>query len=270
MKIVNIILISTLVVSILSCSSKLFKEKTPPGTTHYKENIFVDQTEVRNIDWLEYVYWTKKRPGEDSVNYKAVLPKKYLHDNKYEFDIEEQYLNISGHREYPIVGITYEQATAYCKWRSDRVNEYIHIQKGLIESNKEQKYENVPEYVRYRLPNKIEFKELASYPYSNKVLKTMAKEESRSMNSDQKLKITGNALKSIPTNPVFAYWPNEKGLYNIHGNVAEMVQEKGIAMGGSWKDQKHIIMLGKESKYEKAELWLGFRCVCEQKLPIED
>ena len=42
------------------------------------------------------------------------------------------YLRHPSYREYPVVGVSWEQANDYCIWRTDRVNERILIDAGLI------------------------------------------------------------------------------------------------------------------------------------------
>jgi hypothetical protein len=62
------------------------------------------------------------------------------------------------------------------------------------------------------------------------------------------------------TAPVNSYNKSLFGLYNMLGNVAEMVQEKGI--GGSWRNNLEECRVGKNQEYTKPTAWLGFRCVC--------
>ena len=64
------------------------------------------------------------------------------------------------------------------------------------------------------------------------------------------------------TAPVYSYWPNSFNLYNMIGNVSEMVLEKGISKGGSWRNILEECRVGKDILYTKSEAWLGFRCVC--------
>lgn len=44
-----------------------------------------------------------------------------------------------------------------------------------------------------------------------------------------------------------------------------MVQEKRIAKGGSWLDELEGCAIKKRKIYDKANAWLGFRCVCDVK-----
>ena len=64
--------------------------------------------------------------------------------------------------------------------------------------------------------------------------------------------------------PSRTYIPNKFQIFNIYGNVAEMVSEPHVAMGGSFLDRyEEIVPTNKAVSYEGAERWLGFRCVAE-------
>lgn len=60
--------------------------------------------------------------------------------------------------------------------------------------------------------------------------------------------------------------PNPYGIYNMIGNVAEMVREKNISKGGSWENILEDSKIRKKSIYDKPSSWIGFRCICEVKL----
>jgi len=63
------------------------------------------------------------------------------------------------------------------------------------------------------------------------------------------------------TSPVNSFWPNEYGLYNTCGNVAEMIAEKGIALGGSWNSPGYDVRIESTLNYEKPTPFVGFRPV---------
>ena len=67
---------------------------------------------------------------------------------------------------------------------------------------------------------------------------------------------------NLPTNNA-AYFANQFGLYDVIGSVSEMVDEKGIAMGGNFTSYVTKIDLTKPSHYSKEKAWIGFRCVAE-------
>ncbi|MEI8201577.1 MAG: hypothetical protein WCH34_01100 [Bacteroidota bacterium] len=51
------------------------------------------------------------------------------------------------------------------------------------------------------------------------------------------------------------------GIYNMCGNVAEMVAEKGIAVGGSWKDTGYDVRIESTINYSEPSPSIGFRPV---------
>lgn len=55
------------------------------------------------------------------------------------------------------------------------------------------------------------------------------------------------------------YWPNDYGLYQIAGNAAEMMAEKGVSAGGSWLDPAFYIQTGTRNSYQQPKVDLGFR-----------
>jgi formylglycine-generating enzyme required for sulfatase activity len=95
----------------------------------------MDRTEVTNFHWLEYVYWMKR------VYYKTYphIYKKALPDTlcwrdplSYREKFVEYYFRYPAYRDYPVVGVSWIQANDFCKWRTDRVNEYILVEQGII------------------------------------------------------------------------------------------------------------------------------------------
>lgn len=90
--------------SILTCAFLLLFQDTPPGTIRVQSH-FVDQTEIQNIDWMEYLYYQKQRSGT-------------LELDKFLPDSANTWYDLPENRYQPIVLITYEQAIDYCAWRS--------------------------------------------------------------------------------------------------------------------------------------------------------
>ncbi len=72
--------------------------------------------------------------------------------------------------------------------------------------------------------------------------------------------------KAEITAPALSYWPNAFGLYNMSGNVAEMVAQQGRNMGGSWLDSAEAMKIGGIGKYSYSigpKATIGFRYVME-------
>lgn len=65
--------------------------------------------------------------------------------------------------------------------------------------------------------------------------------------------------------PSQSFYPNDWGLYNMSGNVAEMISEKGIAMGGSWHDTGYDVRTESAQSYTDASPLIGFRPVLVKK-----
>jgi formylglycine-generating enzyme required for sulfatase activity len=98
-------------------------------------SFYMDETEVTNLSWLEYLYWLKRIYGDsypEIVN--RALPDTLVWRDKMEYNepYVEYYLRHPAFRDYPVVGVNWLQSSNYCAWRSDRVNELILIREGLL------------------------------------------------------------------------------------------------------------------------------------------
>jgi formylglycine-generating enzyme required for sulfatase activity len=208
------------------------------------ENTFLDVAEVTNLNWREYISWNENRFGKGSKEYLASLPDIKVWAIEKFNPLREKYLNHPSYNDYPVVGVSYEQAVAYCNWRSARINEVIKIQ-------------NKKSSVTYscRLPTKSEWEKLARIetyyfaPY---------KTENHNL---QEVTDDGVVHENDITSPVKSFTPTLNGYYNLIGNVAEMVAEKGIAKGGSWQHTNIGLSHETDYKYTQPTNWIGFRCV---------
>ena len=63
------------------------------------------------------------------------------------------------------------------------------------------------------------------------------------------------------TAPSISYWPNELGVYNMNGNVAELVSDKEIVVGGDWRSPGYDIRNESARAYKGASTTVGFRVV---------
>ncbi len=105
------------------------------------KSFYMDQTEISNLHYLEYLYWLDRVFGAD---YPEVI-KKSLPDTlvwrselSYNEPYVEYYLRHPAYRDYPVVGVNWLQANEYCKWRTDRVNEKLLIDRGILDLNPNQ------------------------------------------------------------------------------------------------------------------------------------
>ncbi len=99
-------------------------------------SFYMDETEVTNFNWLEYLYWLERVFAIDYPQvFKKALPDTLVWRDKlaYNEPYVEYYLRHPAYRDYPVVGVDWLQATDFCAWRTDRVNEIILIREGLFE-----------------------------------------------------------------------------------------------------------------------------------------
>ena len=101
-------------------------------------SFYMDQTEVTNFHWLEYIYWINRAYGESyPMVYKNALPDTLCWRSPLAFNEKyvEYYFRHPAYRDYPVVGVSWVQANDFCKWRTDRVNEFILIREGILDYN---------------------------------------------------------------------------------------------------------------------------------------
>lgn len=97
-------------------------------------SFYMDDTEVANVDWLEYLYWVQTNFPDDREMYYRALPDTLVWRSplSYNEPYVDNYLRHPAYQDYPVVGVTWEQAQDYCTWRTDRVNEEILRSKGAL------------------------------------------------------------------------------------------------------------------------------------------
>lgn len=239
------------------------KAKTPPGTNQIGTNLFFDHSEISNYAWKEYVFWNERSFGKDSKEYLNSLPDTEVWEAEVQ---QENYYTHPAFDNYPVVGISHRQAVSYCAWRSNRVNEMIYIK-----SNKKKVLENnpnpvIPEVYKYRLPTKSEWEQIANIAYSEKDKKKFKKKQKENMRmyNVANAEASKDVEISYFTAEAETMLPNEKGIYHLIGNVAELVAEEGIVKGGSWRHKMEEVSVESSFVYEKPADWIGFRCICEK------
>jgi sulfatase modifying factor 1 len=250
-------------------------------------SFYMDETEVSNFAYLEYLWWTGRvfGPTFPDIYYKA-LPDTLVWREKlaYNEPYVEYYLRHPAYRDYPVVGVNWLQANDFCAWRTDRVNEFILIREGLLDhspSPSDQDYFSTEAYLsgkwqgslkvklpssdaqqperevkmedgiflpKYRLPTEAEWEYAAYGLIGNTIGERITDRRIYPWNGHGVRNATDKYIGQINANfvrgagdymgtagflndnadvtaPVYSYWPNDYGLYNMAGNVCEWVMD---------------------------------------------
>ncbi len=263
-------------------------------------SFYMDETEISNFHWCEYLYWVGRTYTDYPMIYKKALPdtlawrEKTANNEAY----VEYYLRHPSFRDYPVVGVSWIQASDFCSWRTDRVNEFILIREGVLVMNPNQQnepfttdaylagqfeqglnpYGQIPDLdpskggydpttgkfksrnmstravrmedgillPRYRLPTEAEWEfaaygligntiderivERRIYPWNGHWVRNPEDQWQGDMLANfvrgrgDYMGVSGHLNDNADiTSPIYSYWPNDYGLYNMAGNVSEWV-----------------------------------------------
>ena len=197
----------------------------------------------------------------------------------YNEPMHNDYFWHDAYSDYPVVGVSWEQAKAFAHWRTMYKNQY--------QRSKKKKTQRV---ASFRLPSEAEWEyaargglESATYPWGGPYTIDSKGCFLANFKPNRGDYASDNALYTVEAK---SYWPNDYGLYNMSGNVSEWTEssyDKGsynfdsglnpnisdstnlrkVIRGGSWKDVAYFLRVSTrdyEYKDEKRS-YLGFRTV---------
>ena len=193
-----------------------------------KDDLLVCKYEVSNADYRKFLNDLSFR--SESNYLKAVLPDTLVWRNDLENTepFVKYYFRNHSYDNYPVVGVSYDAANEYCKWLSEKYNQ-----------NPQKKYQKV----LFKLLNKSEWIFAANkgdtskvYTWGSGFIQNNRKQDLCNykhtiftLDSLKKYNESPDASQiTIITTPVNSYYPNSFGIYNMCGNVAEMIEEKGF------------------------------------------
>ncbi len=207
-------------------------------------------------------------------------------NNAYNEPYIRLYFNHPGYNDYPVVGVSWEQATAFCAWRTNFLMMSSNVRGRTVES--------------FRLPTEAEWEYAArsgknenKYPWSQSGVTGDKGCFLGNFKPDR-----GNYVKDghLISSKVASFSPNEFGLYDMAGNVAEWTStaflesgpeimsdmnpeyryiaakedpyamKRKVVRGGSWKDVAHFVRSDIRSfEFQNEQRsFIGFRCVRTQ------
>lgn len=233
---------------------------------------YMNETEVSNGEYLETL--SKIAASGDSVLYHQLLPDTNVWRNNFGDPYIDHYLRYPGFKDFPVVGITYKQAERYCEWLTHWYNQQPKrkIKRIVIELPNEAQWEMAARAGRAD----------AIYPWgtpytqdaTGKWLANFTRVDQGNIVWDtlcnQRL-LVGLPSDKLPnealiTTPVQTYGSNDYGVYNMAGNVEEIVRYHGteglgLAKGGSYADPGHFLKISSRAFYqiEEASHKRGFR-----------
>jgi len=111
-----------------------------PNQQHV-QSFYMDETEVTNIMYMEYLDWTKKVYPPENENftqiYDGVVPDTLVWRNRLGYNevMTNNYLRHPAYQDYPVVGVSWIQANQFCVWRTDRINEDALERNGFLKED---------------------------------------------------------------------------------------------------------------------------------------
>ncbi|WP_070137788.1 formylglycine-generating enzyme family protein [Crocinitomix algicola] len=249
---------------------------------------FMFNHEVTNLEYQEFLYFHQSK---DPEKYTQLLLDTTVWRGKNENvnPLENLYHKHPAYHNYPVVGVSFQQANLFCEWLTQLYNDNPN---------------RIFKKVKYRLPTEREWiyaanggNETATYPWAGPYIRNASGDflaNCLKIGSENTYRDTvyyktedGQFIPKLVyitspfandgtagftndhadyTSPSKSYWPNNFGLYNMAGNVSEMVAEEGITHGGSYIDPAFYLKNSVRQTYKSAHSTSanrGFRFVME-------
>lgn len=250
----------------------------PGGVVFSLTGSAIDEAEITNLDWRMFVADALPADSSSADVLATIMPDSAALPAK-------DYYSSPFYAYYPVVGISYEQAKLFCKWRSEAVNRRLAESKDFTGLTFE-----------YRLPTEAEWEEAAEVrsgqPYGTTCTQlpvrvaegaaaylqkraavstpvAQIKADIAAYNKQRPVRKWINYAQAEPyflrlATPGYVYQgpANDFGLYQMLGNAAEMVQERGITKGGSYRDNLDACRIKARGSYNGPAPTIGFRAVC--------
>lgn len=233
------------------------------------DKAFLGKYEVSNGQYRQFLAYLE-RTGKEKI-YNASLPDTTLWVSAAESHaMKDYYFSAKAYEDFPVVTVSYEGANAYCHWLSVHYN-----------GDARRKFKKVV----FRLPTEREWVEAANggdrnklYPWNHFYLRdgkgaylcNFLRLGDQAIYYDSSAKaykiaedFIGEHNRGMLLASVNAFRPSPAGFYNLSGNAAEMVAEKGLAKGGSYRDPGYDVRISSRKYYSSPSTEIGFRVLME-------
>jgi len=209
------------------------------------DSLYASKYEISNQLYGAFINSQKKNHNDDILVKAKIDSLQWLSKESYNKPYEFYYHLHPAFNDYPVVNITYDGAVLFCKWLSDEYN-----------SSPKRKFKQVI----FRLPSEQEWMIAAKGGSSSS---NYTWDENKGL-INCNYRTTNEDSVNYYTVSVKTYQPNGYGLYNMCGNVAEMLNDKKMVKGGSWQDTIENVKIDAQKPYDgKAMTTVGFRYFME-------
>jgi len=231
------------------------------GKTTSVQAFIIQKTEVTNLEYRTFLFdlliQGKKEEFLKAKPDQAMWTKLLGDDNK---PMEELYFSHGAYNEYPVVNISREGAELYCKWLTDEIQNFV-------DEKKRSQFNNI------RIPTRVEWVKAAQiegksnpYPWEGQFVRNSKGCYLANFKPTDTTYFDDGGLFTVKVN---SYLPNDFGIFNMSGNVAEMVYDEvqtkspGTAGGGWMNNAEEIKILGPDPHKGLTEAHpnVGFRVV---------